>query len=243
MVIELKALSFDTYSRKARLAPVFIFMAPVALVVTCFFPVAPEKWGILVGAGTLFGLTMLFSQLGRDLGKQKEPKLFAMWGGKPTTRYLSHLESPLNRETLERYHKKLRKLRRDFKLPTVEEETANPAEAKVTYESCGDFLREKTRDAKAFPLVFAENVNYGFRRNLWAMKPAGVVLALMALVACSTKATRLWWLGEVVDAVAIATAGGCVVLFVLWTLRFTPDWVKLAADAYSERLLAALENL
>jgi hypothetical protein len=29
----------------------------------------------------------------------------------------------------------------------------------------------------------------------------------------------------------------------LWLFLFTPNWVKIAADAYAERLLDACENL
>jgi len=241
--MEFHGLGLDAYSRKARLAPVLIFMLPVGLAVTCFFPVEAATWGALVSVTSVCGLTMLFSQLGRDLGKKKEPKLFAMWGGKPTTRYLSHLHSPLNRETLERYHGKLRRLRRDVKFPTSDDERADPNAANVIYEACGDWLREKTRDVKAFPLVFAENVNYGFRRNLWALKPAGILLTLVAVLVCVARASWVCWSSQSIDGIALGAAGVCVILLVLWTLRFTPDWVKLAADAYSERLLAALEKL
>lgn len=233
----------DAYSRKARLAPVFIFMLPVGLAVACFFSIDAVTVGGLIGLASMLGLTMLFSQLGRDLGKRKEPLLFAKWCGKPSTRYLRHRDSPLNRETLERYHKKLRKLRRDIKIPTAEEEASDPVAADRVYEGCGDFLREKTRDTKAYPLIFAENVNYGFRRNLWAMKPAALSLVIVAILACSAKAAWVWSATETVDAAALGGAIGCIMLLVIWVLRFTTDWVKLAANAYAERLLAALETL
>lgn len=32
-----------------------------------------------------------------------------------------------------------------------------------------------------------------------------------------------------------------VALLVLWTFRFTPDWVRIAAEAYAERLLETVE--
>jgi hypothetical protein len=31
------------------------------------------------------------------------------------------------------------------------------------------------------------------------------------------------------------------VLLVLWVLRFTPDWVRIAGDAYAERLLETVD--
>ena len=41
-----------------------------------------------------------------------------------------------------------------------------------------------SRDKAKYPLVFEENVNLGFRRNLWAMKPAAVVITAGSAAAC-----------------------------------------------------------
>ena len=43
-------------------------------------------------------------------------------------------------------------------------------------------LREATRDTSRFPLVFAENANYGFRRNLWGLRPIGTGVAVVLLL-------------------------------------------------------------
>ena len=74
-------------------------------------------------------------------------------------------------------------------------------------------------------------------------RPAGILLTTVAVLVCVARAVWTWWSSQSVDSVAIGATGAGVVLLVLWTLRFTPDWVKLAADPYSERLLAALEEL
>jgi hypothetical protein len=218
-------------------------MLPVGLTVASWMPVEPEKWGSLLGLATVCGLTNFFSQLGRDQGKAKEAALFESWGGKPTTRFLSHSSSPLNAQTLERYHKKLKKLRRDFRLPTAEEEAADPVAAKTVYESCVDYLLERTRDTKEFALVFSENVNYGFRRNLWGMRPAGLSIAVLAAAACFARTGYSWWHNGAIHEVSLVAAAVCVSLGVLWTVRITPGWVRLAGEAYAQRLLAALEKL
>src|SRR5947208_9959356 len=72
------------------------------------------------------------------------------------------------------------KLVRDVKLPTSEEEAADPEGADQRYEACVRFLRNATRDRSTFPLVFAENVNYGFRRNLWGMRSAGIACSAVS---------------------------------------------------------------
>ena len=112
------------------------------------------------------------------------------------------------------------------------------------YEAGGTLLREKTRNHKAFPLVFAENCNYGFRRNLWGMKPVGIVVLLISLVVAmgllvvETSALRGTQLTAVVLGIDVD-----VVLLAGWFLVFTPNWVRVPAEAYAERLLEACETL
>jgi len=52
-------------------------------------------------------------------------------------------------------------------MPMIDDERSEPESADHVYDSSTAFLLEKTRDKKAFPLIFEENCNYGFRRNLW----------------------------------------------------------------------------
>lgn len=233
----------NPYARRARLAPVLIVMVPIGLALATWVPVEPEKWGTLLGVATVCGLTLFFAQLGRDQGKAKEAALFESWGGKPTTKFLSHSSSQLNAQTRDRYHKKLKRLRRDFRIPTAEEEAADPDAANGVYETCVDYLLERTRDTKAFPLVFAENVNYGFRRNLWGMKPAGLCIAIVAAIACISRAGLSWWQDGAVHAFSLVAFAVCIALAVLWAVRITPNWIRLAGEAYARRLLAALEKL
>src|SRR6266849_6544320 len=160
--------AFDKYTYHARLLPILITLLPLGLGLAAWFPGQAVVWKFVGAIFISFGLTALLSQLGGDLGAQKEPLLFQMWGGVPTTRMLSYSLSKLDPFTLKRYHAKLRVLLPDLKIPEPGDEARNPSAARQVYSSCVLFLRENTRDRKRFPLVFAENVNYGFRRNLWA---------------------------------------------------------------------------
>src|SRR5215471_7149337 len=142
----------------------------------------------LVGILSYCGLSMLIAQLGRDLGKKKEPGLFERWKGKPTTYMLRH-RGTLNKAIRARYHEKLSIFLRII-IPDAKQEEADPAAADEIYDSCVIYLREKTRDPEKFRLVFSDNIDYGFRRNLWAMKPAGVILSLVGSVGCAILVTR-----------------------------------------------------
>lgn len=232
----------DPYVRRARLRPALLVALPAALAVLAWFPseaaAAGAVWSLIVWSGG----TALMAQVARDLGKAKEPKLFALWGGKPSTRLLRHRDSP-NRVLLEHRHRKLAALLPAIRIPSVAEETAEPPAADNIYEACTAFLLEKTRRRDQFPLVFEANCEYGFRRNLWGMKLVALPLALASAAAVGV----LWYqriaAGDSPDAVSVAAGVAILVLLVGWIAWFTPNWVRATADAFAERLLGALENL
>jgi len=121
------------------------------------------------------------------------------------------------------------------------EETQDPARADRVYESCVHFLLERTRDHKQFPLVVAENVNYGFRRNVWALKPFGIVSATIGMVSCAT--CFLLRLHEGAGSIAAIGFLISLALFLLWVFVFKPDWVRSVAYSYAGRLLGSLDGM
>ncbi len=231
----------DTYSLKARLWPVLLHFLPLGLAVIAWFPEKFAGWGLLLGIATPCGLTALLTELGRDQGKKKEPWLFERWGGMPTTQLLRHRDSTLDPNTKTRYHKKLGVLIPGIEMPSARKEKASPLAADQVYESCGRFLRERTRDKQRFPLVFKELVSYGLRRNLWGMKPSGLIVALIGLVASTVPVVTT--LSDRVTPAAVVASLLSLFLLVWWALRISPDWVRLAGFAYARALLAACETL
>lgn len=233
-------MKWDTYTLQARQKPALLVALPIGLLVVAWAPEKVAGWGILASVLTTFGFTALLAQVGRDQGKAKEPGLFDLWGGKPTTRLLRHATSALDWVTLTRCHAKLGSIV-GLPAPTKQEEQADPATADEVYEAYTKYLREATRDRDRFPLVFAENVNYGFRRNLWGMKPAAVVLCVLSLagsIPAIVYHSLTGFPGLAAGAIAVN-----LVLLVLWALRINPAWVRVAGDAYAERLLGACDGL
>jgi len=156
---------------------------------------------------------------------------------------LSHRFTKFDAVTLGRYHGKLKMLLPDLQIPDLPNERTNPSDASEVYDSCTSFLREKTRDQRAFPLVFAENINYGFRRNLYGWKPIGLIFASLGTLSCALfTATHL----RAEKSVLLFGLAGMVVsvtLILLWLFAIKPDWVRLAADGYAERLIRTLDGL
>lgn len=89
--------------------------------------------------------------------------------------------------------------------------------------------------------MFKEVVSYGFRRNLWGMKPVGIVLAVGGMLAIAAKVVFVGdqqWGGVDVAGVLVST-----LLLTIWAVRVTPDWIKPVAFAYARNLLASCEVL
>lgn len=232
----------DTYVRRARLQPAMLVALPLALVVLAFSPSGLAGWGVLLSLFVWCGGTALLAQVARDRGKSKEPELHRAWGGRPTTRFLRHGNAP-NKVLLSRRHKRLQLIVSGVRIPTADEERADPEGADQVYEACTAFLLEKTRSKEHFPLIFEENCSYGFRRNLWGLKPLGLLSSTAALAAIAVLFVRSYRTGTVPAPLCFVSAGMTAVLLLGWLTWFTPSWVKIAADAYAERLLAACENL
>jgi hypothetical protein len=233
---------FDSYSRKARLMPVLLVVFPIGLSIVAWFSGELSGWGTLIGLFTPFGLTPFLAQAGRDLGKRKEKLLFKMWGGKPTTAMLRHRDYTLNALTKARYHAKLQALLPDLAIPRAEQESADMDHADTVYDSCTNYLIERTRKGEENHLILTENINYGYRRNLWAMKPAGLTLAVIGVLCCALKILSSARAGEL-SVVAFAAAAVSAALTVCWVIRINPSWVHTAGQEYARRLLERCESL
>lgn len=233
----------DFYTWKARLLPVFIVLLPVGIAAAVWLPnfLFLER---LVGALLApFGLAMLLSQIGRDHGYQKQSSLWDSWGGAPTMQLLRHRTPTSNSTLLKRYHDKLRLLQPELNIPSAEEESKDPNQADDVYATCVKFLISHTRDRSRFPLLYKENVNYGFRRNLWGLRPFGLFLSLVCLNAVVLRFWFVWDELGLASGEMIASTVLALVLFLFWLVWVTPAWVRIPATAYAERLLECCDQL
>jgi hypothetical protein len=232
--------SFDKYTLNARLYPALIVFLPIGFTVAGFFPEKFTGFDFLIAIITTFGLSFFLENLARDQGKKKEDGLFQKWGGKPTSLMLRYKDTLLDQTTIKRYHRKLESLIDGLKLPNAGDEASDIEVSDAVCESCTSFLRENTRDKIKFRLIFAELVNYGFRRNLWAMKPAALVIVVISI--CSLGLPVL--LGFIqAKPIIIITLIMDVFLLVFWIFRINPNWIKVTAFEYAKQLLSACDRL
>jgi hypothetical protein len=236
-------LSFDKYALYARVLPGLIVILPIGFGIISLFPQKFLGWDILVGLGTSFGMSVFIAELARDKGKQKQSELYQSWGGEPTTLMLRHNGSTLDSISLRRYHEKLGSMVPGIRMPSVEDERSDPGAADEVYQSCVAFLREHTREKQKFPLVFAELVSYGFRRNLWGMKAIGITSSLISFFIVLWQMYPVFLELENVRPTVPVVMSLDVIFLILWIFRIKPEWVKTTADAYALQLISSCERL
>ena len=233
-------LRVDTYSWRARIAPVLVAFLPVPLAVFVWFPGSSVVARIVAIVGAPALLFWLLSEIGRDMGKRKEPKLWKSWGGAPTTQRLRFATPDTNVALVERYHRLLSELDPTLNLPTAQGEASDPKAADQAYEVATKWLIDKTGDADKFGLLFKENVSYGFRRNLWGLKPLALPLAIVGTALCVAGG---WPPVGVVELDWAVTCAVSLALVVFWLGWVRPSWVRIPAEAYADRLFEACERL
>ena len=238
-------MRFDSYTLQARLMPTYIVLLPVAVGLQVWLP----EGAILERLGTILvapaPLAILLAQLGRDRGYRLQKQLWTSWGGVLTTQMLRHRRTEGNPVMQQSYHAYIERLFPNLTIPTSEEENANPQAADRVYEAATRQLIAATRDRDRFPLIYKENVNYGFRRNLWGLRPLGLILSIGGAVICLVR----WLLSA--DPVAppsqnidwFLACGACLVMASLWVFWIKRSWVRIPAEAYAERLFESCELL
>lgn len=80
-----ESLLGDRYTREARLAPAFLSVFPILLVLIISFKGLQSAIPALLSLLCVFGVVRWISHIARGIGDKKEVKLFRDWGGKPTT--------------------------------------------------------------------------------------------------------------------------------------------------------------
>src|SRR6266496_1292586 len=156
----------DAYDAKARLAPALVTAAPGAMalgILASTESLGGAQWGAGICA---LGLAVLATAIARDRGKALEPRLYAKWGGKPTSVILRNSDTTIDPLLKTRYRLNLEKIVPGFKAPSPQEELRDASAADRRYDMATRFLIERTTDRAKFPKVFAHNCGYGFRRNL-----------------------------------------------------------------------------
>jgi hypothetical protein len=233
----------DSYERKARLYPALLLFIPVAVVVGCGLGTSVSRVEAVCIVVASCGGLLLLAQFARDAGKRKERRLFDRWGGVPSVCIFRHVDARMDTITKARRHKRMSSLVKEAKAPTADEETTDPIAADGVYTAWSTYIRVNTRDNRKYALLFQENINYGYRRNVWGLRPTGIAVTSVSLAgAVAWLYFRYRSAGQISVELIIASVVA-LTLLLLWLFRFSADWVRVPADAYAERLAEAIDSL
>ncbi len=154
---------------------------------------------------------------------KNKKQFFEAWGGLPSVAIFRHRDTRIDATTKARYHKQLSTLVKGTKASSPEEEAADPAIADQVYSAWSSYLRIHTRDTKKYPLVFQENISYGYRRNVCGLRPLGIVVSSLSLAGGAVWLYHLHSISEIVTTESIGALICVFAILLLWAFRFTPD--------------------
>jgi hypothetical protein len=125
-------------------------------------------------------------------------------------------------------------------LPTADTESADPRAADLAYEAATRVAIGKTRDTRNYPLLFKENIAYGFSRNLYALRSWGILAAFIGIALALTSAWHASHAGmpQLIPWVCFALNAGALLV---WLLHVDSDSVRIPAFSYAERLFEAID--
>ncbi|MEW7994871.1 MAG: hypothetical protein AB2825_10430 [Candidatus Thiodiazotropha endolucinida] len=232
---------FDHYVISARIKPIFFVLLPVVLAVLITEP-SVQTWGATILTFLVtFGVISFLSNTVSIAGNDAQTKLFEKWGGAPTTRFLRHSDTYLDEFTKKRYHSWLSKNIDGLTLPTPEDESQDKEKADKIYQSSANYLLEKTRDISKYHLLYKDLVNYGFVRNLFALRWWGVSSSLLAMGIFSTDIGAS--ISEVFNNSLLPLLGVIIAAIMLTIFIFVVDegLVKSRAERYAKSLLACCD--
>lgn len=228
----------NPYDRKARVYPALLCLLPIVISISIKIPELYTSLSGLVALVVAFGGLQLLSHVARDGGKKLEKGLFNNWGGIPSVTIFRYTDNIIPAPAKAILHRTLA-LKTEIGIPTKDIEENSPNEADEVYRSWSDYLRRHSRDTNKFSLLFNENINYGFRRNILGMKSlygfSGIVALLIFTL--SNPSTSVISNIDFTIMIFISIYSLCFMFFV------NEEWVKVPAEEYAKRLVEVVEHL
>ena len=224
----------DSYERRARLTPGLLAVAPV---VVLLIALGLEK-NVVVSAtlGVLsFGVgTYLLSVIVANLGRRLQDELWKSWGGPPTSQLLRAHSNKSSISQRSIWRSAIESVTGVALLPAAQEVT-EPGRADELIAAAIGQVRHLGQD-RHYPLIAAENAQYGLERNLYGSRWLGRALSLACFVALAIAL-------KVVAPLSVTLLIGTLVelvLSVLWFIIPSEGRMKDAAFRYGEQLLQAV---
>lgn len=221
----------DAYNIRARLSASIILLGPIPVTLFFIFDEVRSFATSSIALLVLLAFTNYVPTLQRQINSKKASSV------NYAAEMLSLNDSTFDAISKERYYKKLASLDDEFGLFL----TPSESEAfRVCCESAVRYLRSHTRGNH---LVQEENINYGFCRNLFANKPAGIVICIIcSFFVGSYSICKYGALPEIPSLNYLAFTADLLILF-FWIFGINTNVSKLAAKRYAEAMIMAIDTI
>ena len=158
--------------------------------------------------------------------------------------YLLPSTTTVDERTLDRYYTKLIRLEPSFAGLKSKDISIRQSTAKAV----SSWLKEKTRDEE-YSLIREENLNYGFIRNLFAVKPAflsiftlyNVLLLVLLIVSNWDRSAKEYF--TTIPAEHVACMIIHVISYLTWMLGITDKIHDFAAKKYAKSVISAIDKI
>ena len=228
---------FGKYNLRARLSPSIILISPILLNMYLFFEIVREIATTVIITITSSAIINLLVLISRYKGSEKikkvlkDKKVFAQ-------EMLSPLDTRIDASTKKRYYKFLNENIKDLNL------NYEIKDSQIIFIKCNTavkWLKEYTRDEEKFPLVFEENINTGFCRNLYGLKNMGLFICL-ALITIKGLYVYSYSSIESVSVNIVLASMVDVIYIILWTVFINKKFVQKTYEKYAIALLKSCDG-
>ena len=185
----------------------------------------------------------MLADFSRKMGKDIEKDLLNEWGYFPSITMLRHKDTSLNSVQTNRYHDLAARLLPELSIPSESEELKDEKSADEIYSTISNKLLSMTRDTGKYPLLFKENINYGFRRNLLGLKKIGICLAVAIILLELFHSRAALMQLHLPDNGSVIVFAVSIFAFCFWVLLVGKKFVRDAAEDYGKQLLQTLETV
>jgi hypothetical protein len=222
----------DRYERKARLLPGLLLAACPALTAGAVLqPFAAWYAAAGTAIGVEFLAALVLGQLARARGQRFEEVLWKASGGSPAVRWLRPWDHSCSDQQKFKWRGAIKRLTGLSLSASVPDGGSQDEVDRLNADAIRQ-LRYALRDKPEAVMLATHNEEYGFARNLTAVRWYWVALSLTCLAGCGVA-----FAFGVRPDVGLAIAGTFSVVSVL-IARELPDYVIRCADRYAESLFA-----
>ena len=236
-------MKINLYNLRARVYPLLLSLIPILIIGIVYSISFKNYYQTLSSFGIMTFLYFIFSQLGRDKGKLIEKEMWKKWNGAPTTQLFRYANEYLDKITKKKYHKILKDKTKTGNKISIDYEKRNPQKADEIYQSWTKYLISKTRDIKTYNLLFQENTNYGFRRNLYGLKKFSILILIILIFIVLGYSYFMFGIENFLSQEVLISMIIISLFLIFWIFIVKQKWIKITAFAYAERLLETINTL